>query len=268
MKSVSLKYFIFSSLILLIFILFFGNLSLFFIYPSLIYLGRLGIIYLISLTFISLFFFLMDNRYFVYLTLLLSAFSFLIFFSFSKIYFLTGSLVLLLWIVGYEYSRRDREERTKLSLGKSCFKGLSFVILAISLLLAVIYYFNPLLTINQQILEIPPETFKPLVGLLNEVFLNSSPVDLSQTGLIGLENQGIEVELARSVNKTLGEFIGPYSREISIGLAVALFLVLRVAGTILRVIAIILARIIFHILLICKIIKINSKMKRSEFIKF
>ena len=268
MKSISLKYFVFSFLILLMFILFFWRLTLFFIYPSLIHLGELGIIYLIFLALISLFFFLMDNRYFVYSTLLLSSFSFLIFFSFNDIYLLSGLLALILLIIGYEYSRHERKERIKLSLRKSCFKGLSFVILAVSLLLAVIYYFNPLLTIDQQVLEIPPETFRPIVDLSNEILLDSLPVGLSQAGLINLENQGIEIELAQSVNNALEEFIGPYSQEISIGLAIALFLILRFIGMILRIISIIIARIIFYILFICKATKINSQMKSIEVIRF
>ena len=268
MKSISLKYFVFSFLILLMFILFFWRLTLFFIYPSLIHLGELGIIYLIFLALISLFFFLMDNRYFVYSTLLLSSFSFLIFFSFNDIYLLSGLLALILLIIGYEYSRHERKERIKLSLRKSCFKGLSFVILAVSLLLAVIYYFNPLLTIDQQVLEIPPETFRPIVDLSNEILLDSLPVGLSQAGLINLENQGIEIELAQSVNNALEEFIGPYSQEISIGLAITLFFILRFVGMILRIISIIIARIIFYILFICKIIKVGSKMKPIEVIKF
>ncbi len=268
MKSISLKYFVFSFLILLMFILFFWRLTLFFIYPSLIHLGELGIIYLIFLALISLFFFLMDNRYFVYLTLLLSSFSFLIFFNFNDIYLLSGFLALILLIIGYEYSRHERKERIKLSLRKSCFKGLSFVILAVSLLLAVIYYFNPLLTIDQQVLEIPPETFGPIVNLSNEILLDSLPVGLSQAGLINLENQGIEIELAQRVNRGLEEFIGPYSQEISIGLAITLFFILRFVGMILGIISIIIARIIFYILFICKIIKVGSKMKPTEVVKF
>jgi len=268
MRPTSFKHFIFCFLILLVVILFFWRLALFFIYPSLMYLGELGIIYLIFLALISLFFFLMDNRYFVYFTFLLSAFSFLIFFKFNDIYFLTGTLVFILLIIGYESSRHEKEQRIKLSLAKSCFKGLSFVILAISLLLAVIYYFNPLLTIDQQVLEVPPEIFKPIVNLSNEIVLDSLPVGLSQTGLVNLENQNIEVGLAQKVNQTLKEFIGPYSQEISIGLAIALFFILRFMGMILRIISVILARIIFYILFICKIIKISSEMKSSEIIKF
>ncbi|OQX71501.1 hypothetical protein B6D52_01290 [Candidatus Parcubacteria bacterium 4484_255] len=268
MKSTSLKYFVFCFLVLLVILLFFWRLSLFFIYPNLIYLGQLGIIYLIFLALISLFFFLIDNRYFVYLILFLLAFSFLIFFPFDEIYFLAGFLVLLLLSVGYEYARREKKQRIKISLKKSCFKGLSFVVLAISLLLAVIYYFNPLLTINQQALEIPPQVFKPLVNLSNEILSNSLSAGLSQTGLINLENQGIEVEIAKMVNQELKEFIGPYSQEISIGIAVALFLVLRFVGMILGMVSIIMARIIFYILFVCKVVKIDFKMKPVEVIKF
>ncbi len=268
MKSISLKHFVFSFFILLVVVLFFWRLSLFFIYPNLLYLGQLGILYLIFLTFVSLFFFLMDNRYFVYPTLILSTFVFFVFFSFKGIYFLTCFLVLLLFVIGYEYSRREREQRIKLSLGKSCFKGLSFVILAISLLLAVIYYFNPLLTIDQQILEVPPQIFKPLVNLTNKILLDSLPAGLNQTGLINLENQEIEVGLAQSVNQGLKEFIGPYTKEISIGIAIALFLALRFVGMILRIISIIMGRIIFYILFIFHLVKVDIKMKPSEVIKF
>ncbi len=268
MKNISLKYFIFSSLVLLVIILFFRLLFLFFIYPNSIYLIKLGIIYLILLVFISLFFFLIDNRYFIYSTLSLSAFSFLIFFPFSNVYFLTGFLVLLLLGIGYECSRYEKKQRIKLSLGKTCSKGLPFVILAMSLLLSVIYYFNPLLMIDQQELEIPPRTFRPLAIFLNKMFLDILPADLSQTELINLEYGAIENQLAANVNQNLKEFIVPHSQEISVGLAVALFLALRVVGIILAIIAVILARIIFYILFICKATKINSQMKSIEVIRF
>jgi len=268
MKSASLKHFVFCFLILLVIILFFWRLSLFFICPSLIYLGRLGIIYLIFLALIALFFFLMDNRYLVYTVLFLSAFSFLIFFSFNKIYLFAGFLALLLLVAGYEYSRREKEQRIKVSFEKSCFKGLSFVVLAISLLLSVIYYFNPLLTIDQQSIKVPPRTFKPLVVLLNEMFSSSLPAGLSQAGLVNLENQGVEIEMAKRINQSIRDFIEPYSQEIYIGLAVALFLALRFVGMILRIAPIIMARIIFYILFICRGVKINSKMKLVEIVKF
>jgi len=268
MKSISLKYFVFSFVVLMIVILFFWRLSLFFIFPSLIYLGQLGIIYLIFLAIISLFFFLMDNRYFVYFTLFLSSFSFLIFFPFSETYFLTGLLVLLLLGVGYEYLRHEKEQRIKLSFRRTCSKGLSFVILAMSLLLAMIYYFNPFLTIDQQALEIPPQAFRPLVNLSNEIIYNSLPPGLNQMESINLENQGVEIKLAQSINQGLNDFIEPYSQEISIGLAVALLLILRFVGVILGMASIILGRIIFYILFICKVVKIDSQMKSAEVIKF
>lgn len=268
MKSISLRYFVFSFLILLISILFFWRLSLFFIYPSLSYLWQIGIIYLIFLTFVPLFFFLIDNRYIVYPTLCLSAFSFFVFFPFSGVYFSTGLLVLLLFGLGYEYSRHEKEQRIKLSLGKSCFKGLSFVILAISLLLAMIYYFNPLLTINQEALEVSPQFFEPLVVLSDGIIQSSLPNGLAQDGLIDSFKQEIEVKLAQSVNQALKGFIGPYAREISIGLAIALFLALRFVGMILRIISIILSRIIFYILFICKIVKVDSEMRSKEIVNF
>jgi len=268
MKTMSLKHFVFSFLILLISISFFWRLSLFFILPSPLYLLQVGIIYLMLLVFIPLFFLLIDNRYFVYSTIFLSIFSFLLFFSFSEIYVLSGFLALLLCILGYEFSRREKEQRIKLSFRRSCSRGLKLVVMAISLLLAVIYYFNPFIAMNQQELEIPSQAFRPLINLSNEIISNSLPSGLKETGLIDLENKEIEIEVAQKVNQGLKGFIEPYYQEISIGLAVALFFVLRFVGIIFTIVSIILSRIIFYILFICKIIKIDSEMKPTEVIKF
>jgi len=56
------------------------------------------------------------------------------------------------------------------------------------------------------------------------------PSGLKETGLIDLENKEIEIEVAQKVNQGLKGFIEPYYQEISIGLAVALFFVLRFVG--------------------------------------
>jgi hypothetical protein len=245
-------------------ILFSWTLSLLFSSPSLVYLGRWGLVYFFLLSFLPLFFVLSDNRYLVYSVMGIITIVPFCFFSWQNAYFWVGLLAFVFLIFGYEYSRREKKQRIKISLRKSFRPALIFSILSFSLLLASIYYFNPLLSIDQKTIEVSPQNFRPLLISLEKIIFNGSAS--AENSL--LESLGLGEKLAEETNKTLANFIGPYAQEISLGLTIALFLVLRLVGSVIGLLAAILSRAIFYFLILIKVIQIKHQSKEVEVLRF
>ncbi|MCF7906925.1 hypothetical protein K9K85_01425 [Patescibacteria group bacterium] len=258
------KYLVLPFLVTGIMILFSWALSLLFSSPTLSYLWRWGLSYFCLLSLISLFFFLNKNRSLVYSVIGLLAIVPFFFFSWQKVYFLIGLLIFALLAIGYECVHRERKQRVKISLRKSFRPALIFSILAFSLLLATVYYFNPLVIIDQETVKVSSETFRPLIISLEKITINeSASVENSL-----LEDLGLGEKMATEVNKILANFIGPYSQEISLGLTLALFLVLRFIGSVLGVFSGIFSRIIFYFLILIKVVQIKSQNKEVEVFRF
>ncbi|MBU4370101.1 hypothetical protein KKG58_05105, partial [Patescibacteria group bacterium] len=348
-----IKSLIFAFFMFLAAILFWGYLSLFFTSVSGVYLLYLALSWLGFLIIFSLLTVLVNNKKIIYLCLILSLSCFFLFFPFSFTQeIITGSyiigllLFLVCLIIGTELMFFEKEQRLNVNLRKFWKKGLPWAITGIALIVSLVYYFNPLVNINQEKIEIPTEIFsfilKPASGIigkmipfydpemtidetlasgmvlqgqgvksqdipsdlinkidfnnLDEININELLNDpeiksflkeqVSEGGIdqsllteqrkqlsetLGVElkgNETMEIVLANLVNSKLGEFVGPYSKEISFGIAVALFFVLKLVGKIFALLAIIIAQIIFSILRVFKVIRIEQEMKPGEVIKF
>ncbi len=350
-----IKILILAAFMLLLTINFWWLLSLFFKTTTVFHLAYLGISWLFFLSFGLLFFILVDSRNTIYTTFALGLGSFLLFFSFlgdrllTGVYLISLLVFLLLLVIGYELILKEKKERLNLNLQKIWKRGLPFVILGLSLMIAVVYYFNPLLKFDQEEIEIPPQVFsfflKPFSSLTSKVLPfyspdmtideilttgsmfeggggapalgNISPELLKQIDLIDLENLdinqllkdpligellrqemsqqtqkidpaflkqqrgnlektlGISLEgnetfdlvLAKIVNNTIKGFVGPYGKEISIGIAFALFFVLRLLGKILSFPIIMLSRLFFYALLLLKLITKEQVTRWGEVIR-
>jgi len=351
--SLKIKHLILAFLMFLATILFWGYLSLFFTSVSSLYLAYLALSWLGFLIIFLLLAILINNKKIIYLCLIISLGCFFLFFPFfSTQEIITGSyiigllLFLLCLIVGTELMFLEKEERLTLRLKKIWKRGLPWAITGIALMISLVYYFNPLVNINQEKLEIPTEIFsfilKPASGIMGKMIpfydpemtidetlasgmvlqgqgvkSQDIPLDLinkidfnnldeininellndpeiksflkeqvSEGGIdqsllseqrkqlsetLGVElrgNETMEIVLANLVNSKLGEFVGPYSREISFGVAVALFFILKLVGKFFALLAIIITQIIFSILRVFKVIRIEQEMKPGEVVKF
>jgi hypothetical protein len=285
----------------------------------------------------------MNYRNLIYFCLFACAASFFIFFNQPAdaiLYYLLGILLFVLFsVISTELILNEKENRLKLSFKKIWKRGISCFITALALIIALVYYFNPLMAINQKKMEIPSEFFgvilRPVAGIVGKVipfydpkmtvddtlassliiqgktnldindisqnidFKNFDVNDILKNSLVekivleqgekfnnqeaiikereNLSNslkidltgeETMEEILASLVNSKLSQFIGPYHREISIGIAITLFFILQLFGKILSFLAIILARIIFWLLVIFKIVKIEEKWKIGEIVGF
>lgn len=373
------KILIFAFVIFLIIVNFFWQLSSFFTKNNadLQHLAYLAISWLFFLSLTLLFFLLVENRNTVFLTYILGLASFFLFFPVSissligqsipsdpqfpleagslmsgvlatAFYIICLLIFMVLLIISYELIMKERRERIRLSFRKIWQRGLPLIILGLSLIISVVYYFNPLLNLEQQEIQIPAQVFgflmKPMGGVIANVLpfydldmtideiltigsmtggesmpsLESiSPELMEQLGSIDLENFDIgqllknpeiaglikqemttqtekadpsilksqRVELGKSlgiviqgdetfdilmaniVNSKLKDFIGPYTKEISTGIAFALFFVLRLIGKLFSFVFIILGRIFFSLLLLLKLIQKEQVILKGEVIK-
>ncbi len=349
--SLKIKHLILALFMFLATVLFWGYLSLFFKSVSGAHLGYLALSWLIFLIIFLLLSVLIKSRNIIYACFIISLGCFFLFFPFSQELvvgsYLVGLLFFLLCLViGTELMLLEKEQRLILCLRKIWKRGLPWAIAGIALMIALVYYFNPLININQEKIEIPAEVFsfilKPASGIVGKMipfydpemtidetlasnmvlqgqgpapqeiplnlidkidFENLENIDINEllndpeiksflkeqvkeggidqallaeqrkqlSETLGVELKGdetMEIILANLVNSKLDEFVGPHAREISFGIAVALFFVLQLVGKLFAILAIMIAQIVFAILRVCRVLRIEEEMKPGEVIKF
>lgn len=345
-----IKHFIFAFLMILASVFLWYCLFLFFFSVSLSHLFYLVVSWLVFLIFFLLFCLLIENRNLVHLTFIVSAACFFLFFFTGEEMvigpYAVGVLVFLLFLViAAELMSKEKEQRLKVCIKKVWRRGLPLVVTALSLIIALVYYFNPLLKIGQEKIEIPSEVFgfilKPASGIVGKMIPFYDPeMTIDQTLTTGLTLQGkqetqdipadllnkidfnnledldvnallqnpevkdflkeqvsqgeidkellaeqrkqlsqslgveikgdetMEVVVANLVNSKIDEFIGPWAKEISLGIAIALFFVLKLVGNLFGLLAMILSRLLFSVLLLFKVVRIEQEMRPGEVIKY
>jgi len=80
-------------------------------------------------------------------------------------------------------------------------------------------------------------------------------------------DETIDKIIAELINAKVGKFISPYAKQISIGIAVILFFVIKLIAAIFGIVAALLAHLLFYILKLCRVIRIEKVMKEAEAIK-
>ena len=300
MALLNKKIFILCILMFVVIVLFWWQLSLFFVkQANLTHLILSGVGWFMFLSMTLLFLVLIDNKNVVYTTFFLSFLFFFAFFRFfNNIPFSAYTITLLLFfaLLVFAHGRilKEKKHRLKLSLYMIWKRGLPYIIWGLALIISVVYYFNPLLKIDQKEIQIPSKVFsivfapsQKILGIIMPFYKSDMTIDqmiganqfidtnqqrrgqLAESIGVGLQgNETIDIVLARLVNSKIKEFVGPYAKEISFGIAFALFLGLKVIGEIFSFIAIILSKIIFSLLLFFKVIKKEQIMKKTDVIKF
>lgn len=315
-----------------------------------------GTSFLVFLVFLLLQFILTEVRGTAYFAIfLLGLISILIYLwrfgvnSLNYYYLVSVLISLILLMIAYELMGLEREDRLRLSLGKIWQRGLPIIVIALSLIISIIYYFHPLLKFSQDKIELPLQLMKWLMKPMGPMFSKVLPfydpkmtidemlaASLAMTGgeegldikslgpeilakipaeklmTMGSEellkdpeikalikqqlvkkSKGVDQRLiaqqredfAKSlgikltgketmdevinklINARLGEFIGPYYKQISIGIAIIFFFLLRFIFGLLGIIAIILARIFFTLLRRFKVVEVVLVTKEGETLK-
>lgn len=307
------------------------------LYSSLAYVFCLGFFLLLCL--------LSNNRRITYLASFLTSITFFIFFKFNYFYLIGIVFFNLLLILGYEMIKREQNDRIRARLKNFWKRGIPFIVIGFSLIISLVYYFNPLLKISQDKININPQVvgwiIKPFGGMFSKFIPFYDPdmtvdqlissqsmlsgeqlrpsslppelleiIDINQIKEMGVGdllkdsqfgdllkdqlgssinkvdqswlalqrnefgktlgiqlngNEKMEDILVKIINSRMGEFIGPYASGISIGIAVTLFFVVRLASKfVIGLLAMIFAQILFWILEIIGFVKIEKVPKEAE----
>lgn len=244
-------------IVLAIFIVLFGTVSWFLLYRFLYFgdsmtflvLTVLGFLFFgISIGLVSL---LIKKKVILYSALALSLLSFFIFFRDAEeafYYFIALVLTFVSLIIYQKRVKHEEKARIKLHFWRIFKKGLPLVFTLICILVSLAYYFSPdIIQAGETKIKIPNDIFniaiKPLEGLIAKrlprgVDLNS---DISQI-LPPDQKRELERQFGITINKSdtgrdvlyqlvdfqLNNIAGPYRKFIPLGLAIGLFVTLKI----------------------------------------
>lgn len=304
--------------------------------------------FLVFIIFLLINFLVLEIFWLILILIVLITVSFFLFFDFNLFYLAGLVLLIIALLLSYRLIQFEKKSRLKIAFWKTWKRGLPWTLTVLILIIALVYYFNPLLKITQQEIKIEPRIIglllKPASGFLGGILpfynpkmtvdemvtmslMTSGQVQLSQELLtpeliqglqeigageldIGqilkdpqimkmLEKElpkqakkidpwllaqqrkelsktfGIQVKgdetfdilISKLLNEKLKDFIGPYAKEISFGIAVALFFFLRFLSIPFGWLAILLAWLLSKILVWLKVLKIEKVMKEGEEIR-
>ena len=262
-----------------------------------------GLIYLILswlswLIISSIFYLLIDNRKIIYpFILVVWVFFFFFFPVFIYLPWLLSGFILT--VLGYELIRKEKKQRIDLCLRKIYKKGIGLILVSACLLVSVVYYYNPLLKLDQNKIEIPVEftsmILMPASAFINKIIpiydqeatiedmlsigvvlggsLDLSLIDAKKQELsdsLGVDikgNETIDMLITNMINFQINQFVGPYSKEISVGIAVALFFLFKFFGKFLWLFGFIISKIVIQMLLFFNFIKKERVSKLAEVLK-
>lgn len=232
---------------------------------------------------------LIDTKKILYGSFIITLIAFGMFFNNEPLYYFIGMIILLIafWI-GTVKIKKEEKVQVSLNFWRVWRRGLPIIITALILLISLVYYFSPSLERAKQAeLTIPRKTFdivvEPLEGLIIErlegeiasLDVEASKVlspeeiqELEQKYDIKIE-QGNTIKdfIYKLVNFQINNAAGPYKKFIPIGLAIALFLGLRIIGVFYIMLVISFSYLALQILILSRFVKQEIETKEVETVK-
>ena len=232
---------------------------------------------------------LIRNKAILYGSFILTLILFGMFFNNEPFYYLVG-LIILFWAfaVGSAKVRREESVQVNLNFWRIWKRGLPIFITVLILMIALVYYFSPSLDkVRKAELRIPRNSFnlaiKPFERLIKERLpegINDLDVQaeeiLTKEQIKELEDKyEIDIKeedtvkdfLYKLANYQLNSIKGPYQKFVPIGLAIALFLGLKLISILYVAIIIMLSWLVLKILIALKFIRIEIETKEVETVK-
>src|SRR6056297_2393649 len=140
---------------------------------------KIRIFFFLFYFFFFIFMIVVKNRNSFYITYIIVSILFFLFFDSRgfklNIYIVSLLLFFGLFVLGYEIIRTQENERRHISYRRIWKAGLPFLITGLSLVVAIVYYFNPLLQIKHEKIEIPSEFFSSAMVPLKTVIRQIIP---------------------------------------------------------------------------------------------
>jgi len=248
-----------------------------------------GILFILFGIVLCLAMLLIKNKVILFGSMGLTSALFFIFFHDEPFWYLIVLILLFLaFVAATRKIKKEEEAQVSLNFWRIWKRGLPLFITALILVIAITYYFSPEpKKFQQKEIYISRSEFdlvlKPLEGLISErlpeeiVNLDAEAVrSLSTEQIKDLENQyNVEIKkgdtvkdvLYKLVNFQLNSVSGPYKKFIPFGLALGLFITLKIASILYVAIVIMLSWLVLRILIVVKFIKFEKVQKKVETVK-
>jgi hypothetical protein len=232
---------------------------------------------------------LIDDNKILYGSFLITLGLFGLFFNNEPFYYLAGLIILFATFCSASAMiKREEEIQVNLNFWRIWQRGLPRLLTALFIVVALVYFFSPHpAEIAKREITIPREIFNSFITPFENLIVERLPEgvnDLDAEAVNFLTPQQIQ-ELKDKYNieikqdETMKDFIyklvnyqlnaapDPYKKFIPIGLAIALFLSLKIAGFIYLPFVILLSWLIMKILLALKFTRIERETKEVETVK-
>jgi hypothetical protein len=216
---------------------------------------------------------------------LVLALFFIFFYDEPFYYFIVLILLFLAFVIATRKIKKEEEVQVNLDYWRIWKRGLPILITALVLVIAMVYYFSPEpKKFQQEEISISRSNFdlvvKPLEGLISErlpkeiASLDSEAIkSLNAIQINDLKTQyKIEVKkgdtvrdvLFKLVNFQLNSVSGPYKKFIPFGLAVGLFITLKIISILYVAVVIMLSWLVLKLLILAEFVKSEKIQKEVE----
>ncbi len=207
--------------------------------------------FLILLIFLGLNWLLTKSRAVLMITLVFIVISYFFVFGFKLEYLATLFIAGVFFVLGSFRAIKEKQVRIKIQVDKILRRGLPFILTALSLMIAIAYFFSPLALRGQDQIEVPRSLFNALVRpIMNvaeiQLLNNQIPVDFQES-------------LYQTVNQEVNKYNQAHQNYLPLGLSIGIFLALRTISIPLGWLAVLLTWAIFRILVALGAVKIQEK---------
>jgi len=245
-----------------------------------------GVLFLLFGIALCLAMLLIKNKAILFGAMGLASVLFFIFFNDEPFYYLIVLILLVLaFITATRKIKREEEVQVSLNFWRIWKRGLPIFLTALILVISMVYYFSPEpKKFQQKEVYISRSNFnlilKPLEDLISERLPQGIPSldaeaikSLSSEQINDLQNQySVEVKkgdtirdvLYKLVNFQLNSATGPYKKFIPFGLAVGLFITLKIVSILYVAIVIMLSWLFLKLLIMFKFARFEKVQKEVE----
>jgi len=231
---------------------------------------------------------LIKNKYILFGSFGLSLLLFFVFLNNEAFYYLVFLIILFLaFLRASKKIKKEEDIQINLDFWRIWKRGLPILITALILVISIVYYFSPeLMNKRQNKISISEKTMnailRPLEGLIQEKFPSGISLDSDADKILLPEQKkeletkfGIKIEKGDTGRKVLYTIIdyqlnnvtGAYQYLIPLGLAIGLFITLKIASLLYIPIVIMLSWLVLKILIAIKFAGLEKIQKEVETVK-
>lgn len=205
--------------------------------------------FLILLILLSLGWLLIKSKSVLFTSLIVILACFFFSFGFKLEYLAVLFIAFLLFLFGSLRTINEKEVRIKLQISKILRRGLPYVLTGLSLIIATVYYFSPLIVKNQNQIQIPRPLFDIIIQPVNELISEQRDI------------------LYQTINQQINKYSQPYQQYFPLGLAMGMFFALKLISIPFIWLVILSSWLIFKLLISLGAIKIQEQAVLKEIIE-